>query len=151
MLALNKKSLAPLIGGLSGFVGFVLISPLQPFCRLPLIADLGTLIVQPELLFVDGKVSTEGIEHSFYSCKFNLHRLPLGSQGPLVATLSPAFGEGWGAIRGCKTTLDQLPAVTLRASVIYRRAECAAQRVSQERERTVNTARGNIQNSANKE
>jgi hypothetical protein len=43
--ARRRRSLAPLIGGVSGLVGFASIAPLRPFCWLPLIADLGTLVV----------------------------------------------------------------------------------------------------------
>jgi hypothetical protein len=42
--------LAPLIGGVSGFVGLALIPALRPFCWLPLIADLGTLMVSVTLV-----------------------------------------------------------------------------------------------------
>ena len=43
--ATRRTSLALLVGGVSGLIGFALTAPLRPFCWLPLIADLGTLIV----------------------------------------------------------------------------------------------------------
>lgn len=43
--ALQKKSLVPLIGGGAGFVGFALIPLLRPFCWLPLITDLGMIMI----------------------------------------------------------------------------------------------------------
>jgi hypothetical protein len=51
--ASRKSSLAPLIGGVSGLLGFAMVAPLRPFCWLPLIADLGTLIV-PVTLILNG-------------------------------------------------------------------------------------------------
>jgi hypothetical protein len=45
IFAARRKSLAPVVGGMAGLAGCLLVPSLRWFCWIPLIADIGTLML----------------------------------------------------------------------------------------------------------